>query len=182
MSRNRIAIVGRFRSGKNTFADYITDNFGHVQFAFGNGITEVINQYFPEAFANGKPRKHYQVIGQSFRELDENIWVNKALEELETHWNTFGDYPVIITDLRQLNEYKVMKSLGFTVIKVEAEEEVRLKRIAAAGDTCTPDQLNHDTELQADACPCDYLVTNNDSLEALYQQADFIMNELMGEK
>ncbi|MFP5303259.1 hypothetical protein R2R70_18915, partial [Cobetia sp. SIMBA_158] len=60
-------------------------------------------------------------------------------------------------------------------------EEVRLKRIADAGDIFTPEQLNHETELQADACPCDYLVTNNDSLEALYQQADFVMSELMGE-
>ncbi|MFP3398635.1 hypothetical protein SB749_20125, partial [Brevibacterium sp. SIMBA_078] len=83
---------------------------------FGDGITKVINQYFPEAFNDGKPRKHYQVIGQSFRELDENIWVNMALKELESHWKHFGDYPVIITDLRQVNEYSVMKSLGFTVI------------------------------------------------------------------
>ncbi|MFP5303338.1 hypothetical protein R2R70_19325, partial [Cobetia sp. SIMBA_158] len=73
MSKHRIAVVGRFRSGKNTFADYITEKYGHIQFAFGDGITKVINQYFPEAFNDGKPRKHYQVIGQSFRELDENI-------------------------------------------------------------------------------------------------------------
>jgi dephospho-CoA kinase len=71
----RLAIVGKMRSGKDTFAKYFTDLYGFKPLAFGNGITDVITRYFPEAFIMGKPREHYQVIGQTFRELDPDIWV-----------------------------------------------------------------------------------------------------------
>jgi dephospho-CoA kinase len=182
MAFNKIAVVGRIRSGKNTFSDYITEHYGHKQFAFGEGIKEVIKRYFPEAIASKKPRKHYQVIGQSFRELNPEIWIEILQEKLEDHYEYHGEYPVLVNDLRQINEYQALKLAGFTVVKVEASEEIRIKRIMDSGDIFSPEQLKHSTELQAEACPYDYLVTNNDYLETLYEQADYIMQELKEEK
>lgn len=177
---NKIAIVGRIRSGKNTFADYVTENYRHKQFAFGDGIKEVIKRYFPEALVAGrKPRKFYQVIGQSFRLLNPYIWINILMKKISVYEMYHGkDTPIIITDLRQINEYETLKSMGYTVIKVVADEDIRLKRIEESGDVFTYEELNHETELQAAACPCDYLVENNGTLEELHDKAKKIMEEL----
>jgi dephospho-CoA kinase len=182
MAYNKIAVVGRIRSGKNTFADYITENYGHTQMAFSEGIKEVITRYFPEAIISGKPRKHYQLIGQSFRELNPDIWIETLDSKLDRLLSFNNHLPVIITDLRQANEYQYLKLQGFTVVKVQASEETRIKRIAEAGDVFSREQLNHSTELQAEACPYDYLVNNDGTLEELYEQAEFIINELLEER
>ena len=177
MKGTKIAIVGKIRSGKDTAADYIIQNYGLKPYSFGSGITEVINRYFPDAFTEGKPRKHYQVIGQAFRELNADIWVEILERKLQEAPNT----SVIVTDLRQLNEYKRLKELGFTIIKIEASETVRIQRIEREGDVFSREQLNHETEIQADKCPYDYLVVNNSSIEDLYHQLKMIMRRVQEE-
>lgn len=181
MTVKKIAVIGRIRAGKNTFADMITNKYGHHQFQFGDGIKEVIMEYFPEALVSGKPRQHYQVIGQSFRQLNPNLWIEMLDRKLQNHFRFYPNYPVIIPDLRQPNEAEYLKQLGFTIIKLEADKEVRLDRIAMSGDVFSEEQLEHETEKAVDMASYDYLVSNNDSLEALQEQADFIMDELIKE-
>ena len=181
MKGTKIAIVGKIRSGKDTAADYIIQNYGLKPFSFGSGITEVINRYFPEALTEGKPRKHYQVIGQAFRELNPEIWVEILEKKLQDEWEENPNTGVIITDLRQLNEYKRLKELGFTIIKIEAPFSARLQRIEKEGDVFSWEQLNHETELQAERCPYDYLVVNNSSIEDLYHQLKMIMRRVQEE-
>jgi dephospho-CoA kinase len=176
----KIAIVGKMRSGKNTLADYFISK-GFKEFSFRSGIDEVISLFFPAAFEEGKPRKHYQVIGQAFRELDPDIWVNRLNTKLWVHEDLFGGGDVVVTDLRQPNEYFYLNRNDFIVIKVEAAEELRLERIRAAGDQFDPEALTHETELELDHLPFDYLVTNNGTLQDLYDQAEFILKELEGE-
>lgn len=170
----RLAIVGKMRSGKDTFAEYFKEK-GFNSLAFGGGITEVIKRYFPEAFWEGKPRKHYQVIGQTFRELDPDIWVgilDNRLWEIEEYQGL--DTDIIVTDCRQYNEYEYLKSKGFTIVKVECEDEIRKLRMDEKGEIFISEQFYHDTETATDSIPYDYLVTNNDTLESLLEQAEWI--------
>jgi dephospho-CoA kinase len=176
----RLAIVGKMRSGKDTFAKYFTDLYEFKSLAFGNGITDVITRYFPEAFITSeKPREHYLKIGQSFRELDPDIWVEilaDRLWEIEEYKGL--DTDVIVTDCRQHNEYAWLKAKGFTIIKVEAEDEVRIERMAEKGEPFNPAQFYHDTEMATDTIPYDYLVTNNGPLGELIEQAEWVYREV----
>lgn len=178
----RIAITGKMRSGKDTFADYFIIQKAFTKLAFGDGITEVIKMYFPDAFNDGKPREHYQVIGQTFRQFDPNVWVNVLDSRLTNATLFFGkSLPVIVTDCRQLNEYEYLKGQGFTVVKVETADELRIERMKANGEDVSPSLLNHGTELEVDNIPYDYLVTNNGTRLELLEQAAFIHDELWGE-
>lgn len=181
MKPMKIAFVGRIRSGKNTAADYLVEKYGLKPFSFGSGIADVIQQYFPSAFEDGKPRKHYQVIGQSFRELNPDIWIEVLEEKLKAVWEENPNTGVVITDLRQANEYKRLKELGFTIIKVKASELKRIQRMELEGDVFTSELLNHETELQAENCPFDYLLVNNTSLEDMYNQLQVIMSRVIKE-
>ena len=96
----KIAITGRLRSGKDTVADILQEETHFTVYRFADGITDIIQQYFPDDWKLGKPREHYQVIGQSLRQLDENVWV-KALHRKRQYAHLYCNE--LITDLRQPN-------------------------------------------------------------------------------
>ncbi|MGV2685420.1 hypothetical protein GNF82_13610 [Clostridium perfringens] len=62
----------KMRSGKDTFAGWFIE-IGAKKFTFASGIVEIIDKYFPLAKVNGKPRLHYQHIGQALRQLDNDV-------------------------------------------------------------------------------------------------------------
>jgi dephospho-CoA kinase len=177
----KVAIVGRIRSGKDTVGDMFIKDYGCTRMAFGDEIGRVIQDYFPDAFKDGKPRRHYQHIGQRFRDLDPDVWVKQLEKRLKINY-VKGVRRVVITDMRQRNEYEFLKSLGFQVIKVETADEIRLERMNANGDQFTLADLNHETEQQIDALPYDYLISNNTSLEDLYKQVQHVAEELKEEQ
>jgi dephospho-CoA kinase len=177
----KIAITGKMRSGKDTLAKYFIDNDESNQIAFGDGIKRVARNYFPDIVAKGKPRKLYQDIGQQFRQIDPDVWV-KDLDRTMVNLMELGETNFVVTDVRQMNEYLYLKKQGFTVIKVETEDEIRKERIKAKGDTFNVEDFYHETEVAVDSIPYDYLVTNNTKLMDFYDQIYFVFNELKGEE
>ncbi|WP_145616298.1 hypothetical protein [Bacillus licheniformis] len=175
----KLAFAGKMRSGKNAAASFFTEDTT-VELGFSDEFKQLAKVYFPQEVAKGKPRPIYQFIGQGFRQFDPDIWV-KCLDRKLINLMESGVSDFIVTDVRQMNEYSYLKKKGFTVIKVEAEEEIRKERIIAAGDTFKPESFYHETELSVDFLPCDYLVTNNTTLEDLYEQLQFIRKELEGD-
>ena len=181
----KIAIFGKMRSGKNTVADILMEEYGFNQFAFGDGIGAIIDEYFPDARKSGKPREHYQHIGQQLRVLDEDVWVNCLLRRVKLserlHRNLVGmgtkegEYKVVVTDGRQLNEAKKLKEAGYLIIKVTAPEEIRIERMKASGDNFTKEQLNHETELQVDLIESDIEIFNDGTPEELENMVKSIM-------
>lgn len=160
---DKLAVVGKMRSGKDTVASMLLDQ-GFQTIAFADGITEIIKMYFPEALTGAKPRTHYQHIGQQLRQLNPNVWVN-YLDRRINEFTTVNK--IIITDCRQTNEAEYLKKNGFMIIKVEADEELRIERMKQAGEIVTPEQLHHDTEKQVDLIVPDYVIDNNSTQEQL---------------
>lgn len=162
----KIALSGKMRSGKDTFSDTLKKDYDFEEFKFATGITEIIQKFYPEAVKGGKLREHYQKIGQALRQLDSNVWVNHTDSMIRSFENDFEgeDIPIVISDIRQKNEYKYAKANGYLVIKIEADEDIRIKRIIEAGDMWHMEALRHETEIAVDDIPADIVVTNNGSL------------------
>jgi dephospho-CoA kinase len=171
------------RSGKDTLAEYAIENYDFTRFAFGDEIKRICGTLFPEQMKNGnKPRGLLQGVGQLMRQIDNDVWVNKCFKEIETEKlmcvTAVGKDVVnpIIVDLRQPNEYQRCKSEGFIIIKVQCEDNIRLKRILEMNDKFDPKDLVHETELHIDKFECDYIISNNGDLKDLYNQFDTIMD------
>lgn len=177
----KVAIVGKIRSGKDTVGSMLIKEYGCFRMAFGDEIGKVIRDYFPDALKEGKPRFHYQHIGQRFRDLDPDVWVKQLDKSMKIAY-VKGVRRFVITDMRQMNEYNFLKAQGFQVIKVETADEIRLERMNANGDAFTLDDLNHETEQQIDALPYDFLISNNTTLEDLYKQVQHVAEELKEEQ
>lgn len=175
-------LLGKMRSGKDTIAEYAIDKYGFTRFAFGDGIREVCRLLFPEQMKDGnKPRSLLQNVGQSMRQIDNDVWVNRCFNDIKNErWKAtkaMGSDVLnpIITDLRQPNEYDKCKREGFIFIKVQCDEDIRLKRILEKNDNFDKKDLRHETELHIDTFEYDYLINNDGSLEDLYRQFDEII-------
>lgn len=59
----KIALFGKMRSGKDTVADMLIDEYNFTSYSFSKGIKEIVDTYFPETKEMGKPREHYQQVG-----------------------------------------------------------------------------------------------------------------------
>lgn len=173
----KIGLLGKMRSGKDTVASYLIKEYGFKSFAFGDGIGDVIDAYFPQAWEDGKPRKHYQVIGQSFRQLNEDVWVEQLLNKVK---DCKGN--VVITDTRQSNEVMALKKEGYKIIKIISNDANRIDRIQAQGDTWDISTFTHETEIGVDKAPFDYLIINNGTLEDLHKEVKTIINKIRIEK
>lgn len=168
----KVALFGKIRSGKDTVGKILIEEHGFNRFAFGDGIGEIIQKYFPEAWEGGKPRKHYQHIGQQLRVLNEDVWVNYLIRNVKMFESIrmVNGYltNIVITDGRQLNEAKKLKEEGFLIVKITTPDEIRIERMKALGDVFSPEDLNHETELNVDMITPDVEIINDGNLEDLY--------------
>jgi dephospho-CoA kinase len=165
----KIALLGKMRSGKDTIGEYAASKYGFVRYAFGDEL----KRYYHELFGKteSKPREGYQWFGQICRSHDPDIWVRKCFENIH-------EQNVIITDLRQPNEYERCLNEGFTFIKVHCDDDIRIKRILEKNDRFNTKDLQHETESYIDTYEYDYLIENNSTLDELLKKFDEIFTDI----
>lgn len=168
----KIAVTGKMRAGKDTFANCLKQSYQFIELKFSDGITDIIKAYFPEALKKGKPRQHYQIIGQSFRQLNEDIWVSRVGREIAEVESIFPSANFLVTDLRQPNEAEFLRENGFVIVKVVADKAVRLQRMQEENDSYTEEDLQHETEDNVDSIVADFTVNNDGDEIALQTQAE----------
>jgi dephospho-CoA kinase len=176
----KIALCGRLRSGKDTAARhlFIDHNFDRV--AFGDALKKNAHAAFPWVSEVSKPRSLYQSYGQLMRQIDPDVWIKHAEQTVDIWINMRVNdgaerVGVVITDLRQPNEYEWAKANGFTVIRVMAPDEDRIARAIAAGDDFSVHDLAHETELAIDGFAVDAEIVNDGSVDELKAQVDAIL-------
>lgn len=177
-----IALAGKFRSGKDMVADYLVSRYWYEKFAFGNELKRYAHELF-DVDLDAKPRELYQWFGQTMRERDPDIWVRKCFALIESErefYRTFLEEKVriVVTDVRQMNEYERCKAEGFILIRVNAADEIRLERAKSAGDQFDEETLNHTTEKYVDLFDVDYDIDNNGTPAELFSQLDGIMADV----
>ena len=181
----KLAVWGNMRSGKDTASDILEETFKAAglkvyRIAYADAITEIIKNCFGDVLKveQPKPREHYQLIGQTFRNLDPMVWINLLNKKIQDEaWS----YDVIlITDARQENEFQDLSKQGFKHIKINADEDVRISRMKLKGEIIDMQQLHHETEVFCKDLKADYLLNNNgNDLEIFKKDVQKLASELM---
>lgn len=181
---NSILIVGKAGSGKDTLAKMLPRL---KRFAFGDELRKVVHiaqtnspegaaqyitmrtgmidtqmlpllQYAATHYTRGKQRDVLQRVGQGFRNIEPNFWINLLKDTMAQRHNP----PWIITDCRYENEFDAFEP--DISIFLEARSDVRKNRIIARdGDDADVGHLGHISETGIDsfANRCAFTIHNN---------------------
>lgn len=180
-----IALTGALRSGKSAAARYLAEKYGYTEFAFGDELKRDFHRRYPEIPRTPKPRVGYQNHGQLMRELiGQDVWVDACFDAIETAEadvyvpDYTPNFRVVISDLRQPNEFTRCRAEGYVIIRIKAQSALRIHRAVEAADTFSFADLTHETEQHTDGFACDFEIVNDSSLDELYAKIDGVMAEL----
>lgn len=176
MSYDKIGICGQLGVGKDATAGYLALEYGHTPFAFADELKRHIRE-ITGIYDEAKVKAMAQRFGPECRELfGADVWVNA----LERKMASLRVEKVVITDLRQRNEYRYLREHGYTIIRVEAPVATRLARLAARDGqgALNSRDFDHATETEAAGFDVDYTVDNSGDLRDLAAQVDDIMREV----
>ncbi|QIW88642.1 hypothetical protein P59_044 [Bacillus phage P59] len=185
----KVALCGEIRVGKDTVSEYLESKYGAVPFAFGDELKKAFHYLYPWIPKLPKPHKAYQLFGQLMRYVHgQDYWVNLCLDNVRyvksvaENYNTTGDeinFIPMITDLRQPNELENLRLEGYTIIRVECPLEIRIERMKAEGDDFDESVFKFETENYVKDFDVDYVITNDGTLDELYEQVESIMSVLL---
>lgn len=176
----KIALIGKSRSGKDTVAEYLVKKHGMRNYKLSYGITEIIKKYFPYDFEKGvKLREHYIKIGQTLRELNEDVWVDYTLSKINYLWGNLEN--LVISDVRQENEFRRLAKEGFRFIYIKCDDYIRNERIKEKGEEL-PSDFDNDPDKNVDYIVERYgelieVVSNNQSLEMLFDEINKVVED-----
>ncbi len=179
-----IGIGTQARSGKDTIAAYLVNNYSFVQESFAEPLKEYIGRHIcgfgdKQLYGNWKetidpewgltPRQMLQLIGtDALRDVvHKDFWVIPMRRKLKAHMK--NNVSVVISDVRMENEAQLVKECGGILIKVE-----RANKDKISGP-------QHKSELELEEYTLwDYVIDNNGTLEELYKNIDNVMTKLNG--
>jgi dephospho-CoA kinase len=176
-----VSFFGKMGSGKDTAGEFARKYFDFSQMSFGEELKRIVDHKYQSLLAAAPAdekaalrRRLLQREGQLSREIYPDVWVDcfdrLLIKKMEAarEWTekVSRAFKVVVTDMRQPNEYEYLRSLGAIMIKIEAGKEERLQRIAAR-DGYVPDDsiLNHETETWIDTFQFDHVVENRGTKE-----------------
>lgn len=180
-----VGLVGKKRSGKDTFAQRLVDEHGFVRIAFADALRDCALYLDPivgteddagreplrlsrlvdrdgwEAAKDcGEVRRTLQNFGIGIRRLDPEFWIGTALSRLPEH----DGRPVVITDVRFRNEAQA--------IKEQPHRMGWLVRITRPGMDRSD---THVSEVEQDSIAVDAEICNDQNVEQLHQHADRVV-------
>lgn len=164
----KIALSGTARAGKDTFANILekeleSQGYSVVKLAFAAHLKRLYEQLFQPEDLSIKPRDAYITLGNAFREIDSNYWIDavevslRSLEAIDEA-NPDSNLAVIITDTRYFNESLWASQEGFIVVKVDADPLIRQARAEALGETL---KLDNEGDMEVDLIQANITVYNN---------------------
>ena len=178
----RIALSGLKRSGKDTIGSYLIQNYGCKRFAFADEVKRLARELFPEEFVqNDKPVDLLQWLGNTMRQRNPDVWINKLSTMIQLINEPVSN--IVVTDVRYPNEVQALKNLGFTIVKVQVPVEVSIERSKATEVNFTEELLLHESEqlAQSNEQYYDYIIENTGTLEELYSKVEEMVEVLKSE-
>ena len=141
-------------SGKSEAADLLKLLYKEKKLqkiSFADPVKKIAREEFN---MKEKDRKLLQIIGNTGRAIDPNIWIKKLLQQLKTN----SSY--VVDDARFPNECIALKNIGFVLIYLHVNDECRIKRLRQKYGTHAQQHIDN--------------MTDQSENQSLRQYADYI--------
>jgi hypothetical protein len=177
-----IGLGFRARSGKDTVATHLVNNYNYIQESFAYPLKEYIGRKIlgfndKQLFGGWKeiidpewgrtPRQMLQLIGtDALRNVvHKDFFVIPMKRKLKEHM--MNGWQIVISDCRMLNEAKMIKDMGGLLIRIDRNNADKISN------------AQHSSEIELiDYDKWDYIIENNGTLEELYVNVDKVMRQI----
>jgi hypothetical protein len=172
-----LGFFAKTRSGKDeVFKVLERMGFEVERVAFGDIMKERFHQSFPHIPKDPKPIQELITYGEAMRQIDSHVWVRPTMNRVRLRKDILSQagLPVptfVYTDIRNIYEYEAVKNSGALMIKIEAKEEVRARRMLQLGEKPSPEIFNAPTEKAMDNFKADLVIHNDGTLKDLEREA-----------
>lgn len=171
-----VSISGKARSGKDYLAGLLVrSNMKYTRTALGDPIKDIYKTLYGST--NKKDRTALIMIGQGLRKEDPHIWIKTWLRLAVESLKYDDSSRLVVTDVRQPNEFSFFKTLGALTVRVVANEQERRNLIEKKdGKGALSDKLlNDETESHSGSFDVDIEVKNNYD-NTFYKEVSQVMN------
>lgn len=154
----KIGIIGKMCSGKTHVSKILSRRCALKKFAFADKVKEIAVELFD---MKQKNRHLLQSIGHSMRNIDNNVWVNYLIKNMQ------NEDRVIIDDVRYPNELNALLKEDFIIIKLIVDEQTQKERLMETYPETYENHLNnrnHISEKYVDMMKCHYAIKSDENV------------------
>lgn len=178
-----LAITGKKRAGKDAVVAYLVQKHGYTRVALADGIRKLDSELSGEAAGPIKNNWRLQELGRFMRELyGRDFWIHQTLQNIREKIQENPEITLAISDMRFPWEAEKYREEGFVLIRVNASEDTRIRRMKALGEEVNEKILNHESEMHVDSLKVDYEIDNNGTESELFAQIDRIVQEILSKR
>jgi dephospho-CoA kinase len=181
MSKKIIGIVGEMSSGKDTFCDYVKENYQNVYFLrFSDALTEILKIFFDDI-----KREDQQWISSALRErFGQDILVKALVKKIDN----IKDGIVILNGVRRPGDFTALKSIGGKLVYITADPKKRWERMKTRGEKSDDDvpfekfiemgKAEAESLITVIGAEADVKIENNGTKEEFYQQVKRVIDSI----
>ncbi|MCX6722661.1 MAG: AAA family ATPase [Candidatus Staskawiczbacteria bacterium] len=181
MAKKIIGIVGEMGSGKDTFCDYVKENYQNVYFLrFSDALTEILKIFFDDI-----KRDDQQWLSSALRErFGQDILVKALVKKV----NSISDGIVILNGVRRPGDFEVLDKIGGKIIYVTADEKLRWERVKIRGEKKDDDvpfekfvemgKAEAEKDIPEVGAMAEFKIVNNGSKEEFYQEIKKVIDSI----
>jgi len=146
----KIAICGKMASGKTTMADWLVTQHGYKKASLAGKVKEIARDLFQ---MKEKDRPLLQKIGMKMREVRASVWIDYVIGVGDRYED------IVIDDVRFVNEAKALQEAGWTVIRLNIDDDTQKERLKKTYADWEVHWNNRDdpSELEVDQIPAEYV-------------------------
>lgn len=168
-----IGLIGEMGSGKDTFCEYIKQNYPNVfVFRFSDALTEVLKIFFDDI-----KREDQQWLSSSLRErFGGDILVKALVKKVES----VNEGIIILNGVRRPADFETLKSIGGKLVYATAEPKIRWERICIRKEKADDDvpfekflemgKAEAESLISVIGAEANFKIENNGSKELFYQE------------
>jgi len=176
-----IGIVGEMGSGKDTFCQYVEENYKNVfLLKFSGVLTEILNLFFDSV-----KREDQQWLSLALRErFGGDILVKALIKKV----NSISEGIVILNGVRRPSDFEALREIGGKLVYLTADPKKRWERVCIRKEKSDDDvpfekflelgKAEAEQQIPIIGAEADFKITNNDTKEDLYKEIKKIIESL----